>query len=146
MMGYYKNDEATKEVLQEDGWLRTGDMGTMDGDQNIFIKGRCKNMFLGPGGQNIYPEEIEARLNNVPIIAESLLLERDKHLVALVGLDADAVKEEGLSEDGIKEALEEARKSVNQALPAYSLVSEVAIHDEEFVKTPTMKIKRYLYK
>lgn len=146
MLGYYKNEEATKEVLTEDGWLRTGDMGIMDDDQHIYIKGRCKNMLLSPSGQNIYPEELEAKLNNHSIILESLVVDRDSKVVGLVYLDEEYIKESNLDSGGIKAELEMVRKSTNKLLPSYSQIVSLEIHKEEFIKTPTMKIRRFNYK
>ncbi|MBI9104895.1 MAG: AMP-binding protein [Spirochaetales bacterium] len=146
MLGYYKNEEATREVLSEDGWLRTGDMGVMDADQHIYIKGRCKNMLLSPAGQNIYPEELEAKLNNYGIITEALVLDREHKVVGLVYLDQEYIKEKGLDEAGIKAELEEVRKDINRILPSYSQILYLEPHAEEFIKTPTMKIRRFNYK
>ena len=146
MTGYYKNEEATREVLSEDGWLRTGDMGIMDSEQHIFIKGRCKNMLLGPAGQNIYPEELEAKLNNFPLITESLVLDREHKVVGLVYLDDDYIKEHSLSDEGIKNKMEEIRRTINKSLPSYSQIVNLERHAEEFIKTPTMKIRRFNYK
>lgn len=146
MLGYYKNEEATREVLSEDGWLRTGDMGVMDADQHIYIKGRCKNMLLSPSGQNIYPEELEAKLNNYGIISESLVLDREQKVVGLVFLDEDYIKENSIDDSSVKAALEEVRKSINKVLPSYSQIIKLETHTEEFIKTPTMKIRRFNYK
>ncbi|MGL1894481.1 MAG: AMP-binding protein [Spirochaetaceae bacterium] len=146
MLGYYKNEEATREVLSEDGWLRTGDMGVMDADQHIYIKGRCKNMLLTPAGQNIYPEELEAKLNNYAIISESLVLDRESKVVGLVYLDQDYIKENNLDDSGIKTGLEEVKRNINKVLPSYSQIVNLETHGEEFIKTPTMKIRRFNYK
>lgn len=146
MLGYYKNEEATKNTLDSEGWLHTGDMVTMDDDQVITIKGRCKNMLLGPAGQNIYPEELEARLNNNDIIADALVLDRDGSVTALLYPDQDYIKNSALTAEGIKEEIDKAVKSVNKELPGYSKIVFTEIREEEFEKTPTSKIKRYLYK
>lgn len=145
MEGYYKNEEATRETIDEEGWLHTGDLGVTDPEGYIYIKGRSKSMLLGPSGQNIYPEEIEAKLNNLPFIAESVvLMNKDHKLEALVYLDADEVKAEGV-EDVIEEKLEEVRKELNSQVRAYEGVVKMHIHEEEFIKTPKRSIKRYKY-
>ncbi|OQY37998.1 MAG: long-chain fatty acid--CoA ligase, partial [Spirochaetaceae bacterium 4572_7] len=146
MLGYYKNEEATREVLSEDGWLRTGDMGIMDTDQHIYIKGRSKNMILSPAGQNIYPEELEAKLNNYGIISESLILDRENKVVGLTYLDQEYIKENNLDGEEIKTELENVRKSINKVLPSYAQIVKLEAHEEEFIKTPTMKIRRFNYK
>ncbi|PIE32407.1 long-chain fatty acid--CoA ligase [candidate division KSB3 bacterium] len=146
MQGYYKNDNATKEVLDESGWLDIGDLGSIDDEGFIYIKGRYKNMLVGPSGQNIYPEEIEARLNNLPFVLESLVLEKQGKLVALVYPDLERADVKGLSEAQIAERLEENRKRLNTHLPAYSAISKIELYPKEFEKTPTRKIKRFLYK
>lgn len=147
MTGYYKNEEATKATIDEDGWLHTGDIGVLDRDGFIFIKGRHKDMLLGASGKNIYPEEIEAKLNNMPYVEESLLIEKgeDKKLVALVYPNMDAVDAEGLSEQDLHEKMEINRELINQQLPAYSRIMKIELFPEEFEKTPTKKIKRFLY-
>ena len=146
MLGYFKNPEATKEVLTDDGWLRTGDMGVIDSEGNLTIKGRCKNMLLGPSGQNIYPEEIEDKLNNMPYVAESLIIQQtDSKLIGLVYPDFDAAFAAGLDEKGVEQAMEENRLALNAELPAYSQLSRVKIFHEEFEKTPKKSIKRFLY-
>ena len=146
MHGYYKNPEATKDVLTEDGWLRTGDMGVIDAEGNLTIKGRCKNMLLGPSGQNIYPEEIEDKLNNMPYVAESLIIQQsDSKLIALIYPEFDAAFAAGLDEKGVEATMEENRVALNAALPAYSQISRVKIFHEEFEKTPKKSIKRFLY-
>ncbi|NIM14053.1 MAG: AMP-binding protein [Candidatus Aminicenantes bacterium] len=145
MTGYYKNEEATKEAIDEDGWLHTGDVGMMDGDGFIYIKGRHKSILLGPSGQNIYPEEIEARLNNMPYVEEALVIEKDKKLVAYVYPTMDAVDAEGLSEQDLQEKIEINRNQINEQLPAYSRITKIELYPEEFEKTPTKKIKRFLY-
>ena len=145
MLGYYKNEEATAETIDADGWYHTGDLGVMDKDGNVFIKGRSKNMLLGPSGQNIYPEEIEDQLNSLPYVSESLIIHRDGKLVALIHPDYDtAFKEEKTVQD-VAAQMEENRKELNKNLPAYSQIASVQIHSEEFEKTPKKSIKRFLY-
>lgn len=146
MLGYYKNEEATKAVLEEDGWLHTGDLGTMDEERNLTIRGRSKNLILGPSGQNIYPEEIEERLNNFPYVAESLIIQQaNGKLAALVYPDADAVSAENLNEDALIKVMEDNRVELNKVLPSYSQISTIKIYPEEFEKTPKKSIKRFLY-
>lgn len=145
MNGYYKNDEATKAALDKDGWLHTGDMGIIDGEGFIFIKGRYKDMLLGPSGQNIYPEEIEAKLNNMPFVAESLVIEKEKKLVAFVYPDMEAVDEAKLDQQALQKKMEENRKILNEQIPIYSRISKIDLYPGEFEKTPTKKIKRFLY-
>lgn len=146
MTGYYKNKEATDEVFTEDGWLRTGDLGTMDEDGNIFIRGRSKTMILGPSGQNIFPEEIEAKLSNLPFIMESLVIERGKKLVALVYADFEALDSLGLNTpENIKTIMDENLKNLNNSVAAYEKVSQIQLYPTEFEKTPKKSIKRYLY-
>lgn len=145
MTGYYKNDEATKAVIDEDGWFHTGDLGVIDNEGNIYIKGRSKSMILGPSGKNIYPEEIESIINNQKYVTESLVIDEDNKLVALVFPDSDQVKADNLSEDEFRIILDEIRHAVNEKLPDYMAVSKFRIHPEEFVKTPKRSIKRFLY-
>ena len=145
MMGYYKNEEATAQSFTEDGWLRTGDLGTIDEDGFIYIKGRCKTMLLGPSGQNIYPEEIEAKINNMPYVLESLVLQKDTRLVALVCPDFEAVDADKLSQEQLEVVMEENRKLVNAELAAYEQINELRIYTHEFEKTPKKSIKRFLY-
>ncbi|MBE6269363.1 MAG: long-chain fatty acid--CoA ligase [Prevotella ruminicola] len=146
MLGYYKNPEATAETIDRDGWYHTGDLGTMDADGNVFINGRSKNMLLGPNGQNIYPEEIEDKLNSMTMVIESLVVQRDNKLVALVHPDMDEAKNMGFSDDDLKNIMEQNRNGLNEILPAYEKISEIEIHEEEFEKTPKKSIKRFLYK
>ena len=146
MLGYYKNPEATAETIDRDGWYHTGDLGTMDYDGNVFINGRSKNMLLGPNGQNIYPEEIEDKLNSMTMVLESVVVQRDNKLVALVHPDMDEAKNMGFSDDDLKNIMEQNRNGLNEILPAYEKISEIEIHEEEFEKTPKRSIKRYLYK
>jgi len=145
MVGYYKNPEATAAAFTEDGWLHTGDLGTIDKEGNIFIKGRSKCMILSANGQNVYPEEIEAKLNNIPYISESLVLARDKNIVGIVTLNTpeDKLREEGKT---VEMVLGEARKALNAQLPNYSQVAKLELLDGEFVHTPKQSIKRSLYK
>lgn len=145
MKGYYKNPEATEAVFDKDGWMNTGDICQRDADGFIYIRGRDKNMILGPSGQNIYPEEIEQQLNNLPYVAESLVVSRDGKLVALVYPDMDAVSHENIGEQQLEQIMADNLKTLNGAMPAYSQVSEIKILHEEFEKTPKRSIKRYLY-
>jgi long-chain acyl-CoA synthetase len=145
MKGYYKNPEATAAVLDEDGWLHTGDMGTVDYNDTIFIRGRSKTMILGASGQNIYPEEIEAKLNNLPFVLESLVIEKDGKLIALVYPDYGAADESGLSAEELAVAMEENRKKLNKLVAPYESVSQIRLYPTEFEKTPKKSIKRYLY-
>jgi long-chain acyl-CoA synthetase len=146
MLGYYKNPEATAETIDRDGWYHTGDLGTMDADGNVFINGRSKNMLLGPNGQNIYPEEIEDKLNSMTMVVESIVVQRDNKLVALVHPDMDEARNMGFSEEDLKNIMEQNRNGLNELIPAYEKISEIEIHEEEFEKTPKKSIKRYLYK
>ena len=146
MQGYYKNAQATKEAFTKDGWLRTGDLGMLDEDGFLFIKGRCKTMLLGPSGQNIYPEEIEAKINNMPYVLESLVLQQeDNRLVALVCPDYNEVDASGLTREQLDEQMEEARKQVNSELAAYEQIALFKLYPHEFEKTPKKSIKRFLY-
>ena len=146
MLGYYKNEEATKQVLDSEGWYHTGDLATMDAGGNVFIKGRSKNMLLGANGQNIYPEEIEDSLNSMDFVTESVVVQRGEKLVGLVFPDYDAAKAAGLSDEDIRNKMDENMKLLNAEMPAYCKLSEINIHKEEFEKTPKKSIKRYLYK
>ena len=145
MLGYYKNYKATADVLSKDGWLRTGDLGVLGENNRIFIRGRSKNMLLGASGQNIYPEELESKLNTMPYILESLVLQRDNKLHALIYLDSDRIKAENLSEEEVNNAIEKNRIEVNKILPEFGRISGFTIQKEEFIKSPTQKIKRFLY-
>lgn len=145
-LGYYKNEAATAAAFTEDGFLRTGDLGVIDKAGNIFIKGRSKNMILSASGQNIYPEEVEAVVNNQPYVTESVVVDRASKLVALVYLDQEAIKKAGLDEEAISDIPENIRISANKALPNYSKITKVEVVLEPFVKTPKMSIKRFLYK
>ncbi|MBR2429355.1 MAG: AMP-binding protein [Alistipes sp.] len=145
MMGYYKNETATKAVLEDDGWLHTGDMCTIDSDGTLYIRGRCKTMILSGSGQNIYPEEIEERLNNLYMVAESLVIENNGKLTALVVPDYELANAEGIDMERLPEIMEENLKTLNTLVASYEKVSNIVIHREEFVKTPKRSIKRYLY-
>jgi long-chain acyl-CoA synthetase len=148
MKGYYKNPEATAEVLSSDGWLRTGDMGSLSEDDNrtLFIRGRYKTMILSANGQNIYPEEIEAKVNNMPYVNECLVLEREGKLVALVYPDSEALSQNGITEDRLPELMENTRREVNKLVAPYERIATIELVDKEFVKTPKRSIKRSLYK
>ena len=143
MSGYYKNEEATKAAFTEDGWMRTGDLGLLDKKGNIFIKGRSKNMILSANGQNIYPEEIEAAVNNQPYVIESVVIDRGASLVALVYLDSEKIKAEGVDTAAQMNIL---KAEVNKAMPSYSKIGKVEVMDQPFEKTPKMSIKRFMYK
>lgn len=145
MLGYYKNQEATEQVIDEDGWLHTGDMGTRTPDGTIFIRGRNKTMILSASGQNIYPEEIEAKLNNMPFVAESLIVEREGKLVALVYPDYEATDKLGISVDDMESTMENIRKELNKIVAPYEQVSKIILMPNEFEKTPKRSIKRFLY-
>ncbi len=145
-VGYYKNPEATANAFTEDGWLRTGDLGVMDADGNIFIRGRSKNMILGPSGQNIYPEEIEVVVNNQPFVMESVVVDRGGKLVALVFLDEQAIASSLLDNEAKAEIPENIRLGSNRLLPSYSQIAKVELVDKPFEKTPKMSIRRFLYK
>ena len=145
LLGYYKNPEATEASIDSDGWFHTGDLGLMDGDGNVFIKGRSKNMLLGSNGQNIYPEEIEDKLNSLPLVNECLVIQEGNKLVGLVHPDFDEAKSIGLNRDDIEKIMEQDRQQLNTLVTSYSKVSEIRIQDEEFQKTPKRSIKRYLY-
>ncbi len=145
MLGYYKNPEATEQVIDADGWLHTGDMATIDANDNITIRGRCKNLLLNSSGQNIYPEEIESKLNNMPFVAESLIVMQNEKLVALIYPDFDDAFANGLKQADIEIRMEENRKALNLELPKYSQIAKVKIHFEEFEKTAKKSIKRFMY-
>lgn len=145
MLGYYKNDEATAQTLNSEGWYHTGDLGLMDARGNIFIKGRSKNMLLGANGQNIYPEEIEDKLNSMPFVMESIVIQDGGKLVGLVHPDFDEVKSMGLSDDDLDNIMEQNKQNLNAVLPAYCKISAIKIQKKEFEKTPKKSIKRYLY-
>jgi len=145
-IGYYKNEEATANAFTEDGWLRTGDLGIIDAEGNIFIRGRSKNMILGPSGQNIYPEELEAVVNNQPYVMESVVVDRGGKLVALVFLDEQAIAKSLLDSEAKAEIPENIRLGANRQLPGYSQIAKVELMDKPFEKTPKMSIRRFLYK
>ncbi len=146
MYGYYKNNEASQEVLSDDGWLNTGDIGLIDSDNFIYIKGRSKNLILGAGGENIYPEAIEQSFNNLHYVQESLVMERDNKLVILVYPDVEEADKNGISESMYPKLMDHNKNLYNETAPAYAKISQVKIVAEPFLKTPTQKIKRYLYK
>jgi long-chain acyl-CoA synthetase len=143
MLGYYKNEEATKQVLDKEGWYHTGDLGTIDAQRNVFIRGRIKNMLLGASGQNVYPEEIEDKLNSMPMVSESVVIQQGEKLIALVHPDQD--DQMAFSREELGSIMEQNRKDLNQQLPHYSRLAAIRLHDEEFQKTPKKSIKRYLY-
>ena len=145
MKGYYKNEKATREMIDENGWMHTGDLGVIDKEGNIFIKGRSKSMILGPSGKNIYPEEIEAFINNKDYIVESVVISVDNKLVALVFPDYEMMKRDNISEEQMIQILDKTRKEVNERLPDFMAVSKFKLHPEEFTKTPKRSIKRFLY-
>lgn len=145
MMGYYKNAMATREALSQDGWMHTGDLGTIDEGRNLMIRGRSKNMLLGPNGQNIYPEEIEEKLNTLPYVAESIVVQKDGKILALIHPDYNLAMEDGLSSEAIRQQMEANLVTLNAMIPKYSQVVAVKIFAEEFEKTPKRSIKRYLY-
>lgn len=145
MLGYYHNPEATAAAFTEDGWMKTGDMGILDSDGFLYIKGRCKSMILGASGQNIYPEEIESMINNMPYVVESLVVEDGGKLVALIYPDVDGAMEDGIAGDALEARLKEAVEAVNADLPNYARISSLRVMPEEFEKTPKRSIKRYIY-
>ena len=144
MKGYYKNPEATNAAFTEDGWLKTGDSGVMVG-RRLFIKGRIKTMILGANGQNIYPEEIEAKLNNLPYVADCLVVSRDNRLVALVYPDRQAMREDNIPGKKLSEIMDENKGILNKSVARYERISSIELMDEEFEKTPKKSIKRFLY-
>ena len=145
MLGYYKNEEATNACLDSDGWFHTGDLGLMDAEGNVFIKGRSKNMLLGSSGQNIYPEEIEDKLNSMNLVCESVVIQDGNKLIGLVYPDLEEAQKLGYNRENILDIMEENRKQINEQLPVYCRIAEIELHDEEFAKTPKRSIKRYLY-
>ena len=146
MLGYYKNEEATRQVLDHDGWYHTGDLATMSADGHIFIRGRLKNMLLGANGQNVYPEEIEDKLNSMAMVNESIIVQRGDKLIALVHPDMDEAKAMGFTEEDLHNIMEQNRQELNSGLPVYSKIQAFELHEDEFQKTPKKSIKRYLYK
>jgi long-chain acyl-CoA synthetase len=145
MTGYYKNEGATEAAIDPGGWMHTGDMGVIDDDNFIYIHGRKKNMILGPSGQNIYPEEIEAKLNNMSFVQETLVLEKEGNLFALVYPDYELVDAKGIPVENLDTVMEDNRKKVNETLPKFSQITKIKLYPKEFEKTPTKKIKRFLY-
>jgi long-chain acyl-CoA synthetase len=145
MLGYFKNDEANKNTFTDDGWMKTGDLGVIDKENFIYIKGRSKNMLLGPSGQNIYPEELEARLSNMPYVQECVIIQRNNKLIALVYPDKDAMKAEVIVDDALPALMEQNRKHFNQQVAGYEQLSKIEVVEEEFEKTPKKNIKRFLY-
>ena len=145
MLGYYKNEEATREALDEEGWYHTGDLGTMSADGHVFIRGRIKNMLLGASGQNIYPEEIEDKLSSMAFVSECIVIQRSDKLVALVYPDFDEARSVGFTQDDLQNIMEQNRQELNEQLPAYSRISSIELRETEFQKTPKKSIKRYLY-
>jgi len=145
MSGYFKNPEATAQIIDNDGWLHTGDLGTIDENGNIFIRGRNKTMILSASGQNVYPEEIEAKLNNLPYIMESLVIESNGKLIALICPDYEAVDTEGLDHNQLESLMEENKRLLNSMVAGYENISKIQLYPHEFEKTPKKSIKRYLY-
>lgn len=145
MLGYYKNPEASAEVLDKDGWLHTGDLGTIDHEDFIYINGRSKSMILGASGQNIYPEEIEAKINNMNFVQESVVIEENQKIVALIFPDREMMEKQGVDEKKLQEILDDHKKHLNHSLPNFMKVAEFRVHGEEFEKTPKKSIKRFLY-
>lgn len=145
LLGYYKNEAATKAAIDPDGWFHTGDLGTMDKEGNVFIRGRIKNMLLGASGQNIYPEEIEDKLNSMTLVSESVVIQENEKLVGLVYPDYDEAHKLGFNDADLKEIMEQNRLELNKVMPAYCKLTAIRIHDEEFEKTPKKSIKRFLY-
>jgi long-chain acyl-CoA synthetase len=143
MLGYYKNEEATRDAIDADGYYHTGDLGTLSASNHLFIRGRIKNMLLGASGQNIYPEEIEDKLNSMTMVSESIVIQRDTKLVALVHPDKDEIV--NFSREELESIMEQNRTALNEMLPAYSRIAAIELHEEEFAKTPKKSIKRYLY-
>ena len=146
MLGYYKNEVATREVLDEEGWYHTGDLGTMSADGHLYIRGRIKNMLLGSNGQNVYPEEIEDKLNSLAMVNESLIVQKGEQLIGLVYPDVDEAQQMGFNDEDLNNIMEQNRLQPNAMLPSFCKISEIRLHPEEFVKTPKKSIKRYLYK
>ena len=145
MLGYYKNEEETKKVIDEDGWYHTGDLGLMDADGNILIKGRSKNMLLSSNGQNVYPEEIEDKLGSMPLVSECIVVQKGEKFVALVYPDMEEAANRNLTQEDLQNIMEQNRKELNTMIPAFSKISAIVVRDEEFEKTPKKSIKRFLY-
>ena len=146
MLGYYKNEEATNKAIDAEGWYHTGDLATMSADGHIFIRGRLKNMLLGANGQNVYPEEIEDKLNSMPMVSESIIVQRGDKLVALVHPDMDEARNMGFTQGDLENVMEQNRQQLNEQLPVYSKIQDFELQEQEFMKTPKKSIKRYLYK
>lgn len=144
-LGYYKNEKATAESFTGDGWFRTGDLGVLDEDGYLFIRGRCKSMILGPNGQNIYPEEIENQINNMPYVAESLVIDDHGKLVALIYPDADKAEQDGLTKEELMDKLNENIRTYNESEASFNKIHSMELFPEEFEKTPKKSIKRFLY-
>ncbi len=145
MLGYYKNAEATRDVLDDEGWMHTGDLGYIDKDNFIYINGRSKSMILGASGQNIYPEEIEAKINNMKFVQESVVIDENQKIVALIFPDKEMMEKQGVDEKKLQEIFDDHKKHLNHSVPAFMKVSEFRIHKEEFEKTPKKSIKRFMY-
>lgn len=145
MLGYYKNEEATQAVIDENGWFHTGDLGTIDRNGNLYIRGRIKNMFLSANGQNIYPEEIEGKLNSMTMVNESIIIQKNDKLYGLVYPDMDEARQLGFTNEDVMQIMEQNRKRINESLPTFSKIVAIKIHPTEFQKTPKKSIKRYLY-
>ncbi|MDO4736195.1 MAG: AMP-binding protein, partial [Bacteroidia bacterium] len=145
MLGYYKNEQATAESFTDDGWLKTGDMGIIDNEGYLFIKGRCKSMILGPSGQNIYPEEIESAINNIDYVVESLVIDEGGKLIALIYPDLETATAKGVSQDEVVKIIKEGMDAVNVEQPNYCKIADFRLVPEEFEKTPKRSIKRYMY-
>jgi len=145
MYGYYKNKEATNSAIDEDGWLHTGDLGITDEDDFIYIKGRSKSLILEPSGENIYPEEIEVKINNMPYVQESVVLDKDNRILALVYPDYEQADTDNITESDLLKIMEDNKKEVNKQLPKFMQIASISIHPTEFEKTPKRSIKRYLY-
>ena len=146
MLGYYNNEEATKAAFTSDGWLRTGDMGVLDAKENIFIKGRCKNMILTGSGQNVYPEEIEDKINNLPYVIESLVVGRKNAIVALVVADYDGAAKAGIESKALEDMINTNVLALNDDLASYSKIGYTELRREPFEKTPKQSIRRFMYK
>ncbi len=145
MLGYYKNEKVNAQAFTEDGWLKTGDLGVIDKEKFIYIKGRKKNMLLGPSGQNVYPEELESRLTNFPIVQECVIIQRNNRLVAKIYPDEEMMRNAGLDEDDLDNILEKTRQAYNKSVASYEQLSGIELVDQEFEKTPKKNIKRFLY-
>lgn len=145
MLGYYKNPEATAAVLDAQGWYHTGDLGLMDLEGNLYIKGRSKNMLLTPNGQNVYPEEVESKMNTFPLVSECIMVQRGDKFQMLIHPDMDEAERLGMSHAAVEALMEQNRKDLNLQLNSYEQIQSIRIYDEEFQKTPKRSIKRYLY-